>query len=316
MTKSTEPGIPAQVRPTPVLRQPSLRQLRGFTEVARHASFSRAAEALSLSQPALSSAIRELETLMGVTLFDRSTHHVRLTDAGQAVQAQIEWMLNSFSHGAQDLRHLIDTLATTVRIGCIPSTMHLLAPAVAQWQRANPTIKVRLGDYLNDELATALRNGDLDLGLGLDYDLPDEIESIFVAEDELVAVVPSAHPLATRSAITWKDLADEPLAVLSRGSTYDMITAALNQQGISLALLDTLRFTDTLYSLVRNGLRVGLISRLYTLGQRIEGMTILPLVKPELTRRIALLARAPSDLRRTAVQSCLHGLAQALHVAP
>lgn len=293
-------------------RQPSLRQLRAFTEVARHASFSRAADALSLTQPALSSAIRELEALMGVTLFERSTHHVRLTEAGQAVRPQIEWMLNSFSQGAQDLRHLLDTVATTVRIGCVPSTMHLLAPAVAQWQRAHPSNQVRMRDYLNDELATALHNGDLDIGLGLDYDLPDEIESIFVAEDELVAVVPSAHSLATRRAITWKDLAHEPLAVLSRGSTYDMISAALNQQGISLALMDTLRFTDTLYSLVRNGLRVGLISRLYTLGQRTDGMIILPLIKPELTRRIALLARAPADLRRAPVQSCLSELAQAL----
>ena len=82
MTKPSPPDAP----PAPA-RQPTLRQLRGFKEVARHASFSRAAQALALSQPALSAAIRELEALMGVALFERSTHHVRLTPAGYEAQA-------------------------------------------------------------------------------------------------------------------------------------------------------------------------------------------------------------------------------------
>ena len=63
--------------PEAPLRQPSLRQLRGFVEVARHASFSRAAQALALSQPALSSAIRELEAALGAPLFDRSTSPIQ-----------------------------------------------------------------------------------------------------------------------------------------------------------------------------------------------------------------------------------------------
>jgi len=161
-------------------RQPTLRQLRGFKEVARHASFSRAAEALSLSQPALSAAIRELETLMGVALFERSTHHVRLTPAGHAARAQIEWLLNSYTQGAEDLQRLLDTQAATVRIGCIPSTMHLLAPVVAQWRLRHPEIVLILSDHLNDELMAALR---------MLVTAPADLTSV----DAFVA---SAHPLA------------------------------------------------------------------------------------------------------------------------
>lgn len=293
-------------------RQPTLRQLRGFKEVARHASFSRAAEALALSQPALSAAIRELETLMGMALFERSTHHVRLTPAGQAARAQIEWLLNSYTQGAEDLQRLLDTQAATVRIGCIPSTMHLLAPVVAQWRLRHPEIVLILSDHLNDELMAALGNGELDIGLGLDFGLTPGVAAAFVAEDDLVAVLADTHRLARRQAVTWQDLKAEPLAVLSRGSTYEMIVATLRQLGSDLAATDTLNYTDTLYSLVRAGLRVGLISRLYTQGQRQDGLAIVPLQRPQLTRRICLMARAPEQQARAAVRLCHAELAQLL----
>jgi DNA-binding transcriptional LysR family regulator len=303
---------PLQDSPPAPARQPTLRQLRGFKEVARHASFSRAAQALALSQPALSAAIRELEALMGVALFERSTHHVRLTPAGQAARAQIEWLLNSYTQGAEDLRRLLDTQAATVRIGCIPSTMHLLAPVVAQWRLRHPDIALILSDHLNDELMAALRNGELDIGLGLDFGLTPGLAAAFVAEDELVAVLADSHRLSRRQALTWQDLTTEPLAVLSRGSTYEMIVSTLRQQGAGLAATDTLNYTDTLYSLVRAGLRVGLISRLYTQGQRQDGLSIVPMRRPRLTRRICLMARAPEQQARAAVRRCYGELAELL----
>jgi DNA-binding transcriptional LysR family regulator len=127
------------------LPTPSLRQLSCFKEVATHRSFSRAAQALSMSQPALSSAIRELETLLGTALFDRSTHHVRLTSAGEAVRPQVEWMINNFVQGVQDLQQLLKYQADTVRISCIPSTTHLLAPWLATWQGQNINILAAVG---------------------------------------------------------------------------------------------------------------------------------------------------------------------------
>jgi DNA-binding transcriptional LysR family regulator len=102
--------------------------------------------------------------------------------------------------------------------------------------------------------------------------------------------------------------------VLSRGSTYEMIVSTLRQQGSDLAATDTLNYTDTLYSLVRAGLRVGLISRLYTQGQRQDGLSIVPLRRPRLTRRICLMARAPEQQARAAVRRCYAELAERLRV--
>ncbi|KCB32112.1 LysR substrate-binding domain protein [Bordetella hinzii L60] len=296
--------------PEAPLRQPSLRQLRGFVEVARHASFSRAAQALALSQPALSSAIRELESALGAPLFDRSTHHVRLTRAGHALYVQAQWMLNTFDEGARELHRLLHAEAAVVRIGCIPSTMPLIAPLLADWQAAEPDIELQLRDVLNDELINGLQNGALDLGLGLDFGLPPQIQAEEIARDELVAVLAPGHRLAGRQRLAWRDLAGERLAMLSRGSTHSMILAALAQHGLAADQVHTLHYTDSLYSLVRAGQRVGLISRLYTLPQRPGSLAVLGLGEPATERSIALLAH--TAVQRPPVARCHAWLRAAL----
>lgn len=297
--------------PVAPLRQPTLRQLRGFQAVARHASFSRAAEALALTQPALSAAIRDLEKLLDVSLLTRSTHHVALTPAGAALLPQVEWLLNSFSQGVTDLHRLLGGQARSLRLAALPSAMQLLAPPLAEWHGANPDVALSLSDPLNDDLVAALRTGEVDIGLGADLDLPADIETIPVTQDELVAVLPSQHRLARRSALRWRDLRGERLALFTRGSTYELALTTLRQQGVALDAADRLLYSESLYSLVRSGLAVGVISRLYTHGLS-DGLSVRALSAPVITRRIVLMARGPRASRSPTVTSCLEHLAQAL----
>lgn len=283
---------------------PSLRQLSCFKEVAIHRSFSRAAQALSMSQPALSSAIRELETLLGTPLFDRSTHHVRLTSAGEAVRPHVEWMLNNFVQGVQDLQQLLKYQADTVRVSYIPSTAHLIAPWLAKWQETHPMVLLQLQDMRNDDLVAAVSNGSADIGLGLEFTIPASIETRFVTEDEIMAVLPSDHRLAKRTELLWSDLSDEPLVILDRGSTHEMIVSVLEQQGVGVSHTETLSFTESLYALVRSGLRVGLVSRLYTQSHVGDGVVTIPLKAPLLSRRICLMTRITPDVRRDTIQEC------------
>ncbi len=286
------------------LPTPSLRQLSCFKEVATHRSFSRAAQALSMSQPALSSAIRELETLLGTALFDRSTHHVRLTSAGEAVRPQVEWMINNFVQGVQDLQQLLKYQADTVRISCIPSTTHLLAPWLALWQQSHPMVDLQLHDMRNDDLLASVANGSSDIGLGLEFTVPPSVETQFVTEDEVMAVIPAKHRLAQKADLRWSDLSDEPLVVLSRGSTYEMIVSVLEQQGVGTSHTETLSYTESLYALVQSGLRIGLLSRLYTQGHQSDDWVTVPLKGPLLSRRICLMTRAANGSRRAIVQEC------------
>ena len=297
------------------LRQPTLRQLKGFQAVAQHGSFSRAAEALALTQPALSATIRDLEQLLDVTLLERSTHHVALTAAGAALQPQVEWLLNSFSQGVSDMHRTLTSQARSLRLAALPSTMHLLAPPLAQWQRQHPEVTLTVRDPLNDALVAALHNGEVDIALGTELDLPAGIATIPVATDELVAVLPRRHRLAQAtpgSALRWRDLRGERLALFASGSTYDLALATLRQQGVALDAADRLLYSESLYSLVRSGLAVGVISRLYTHGLHADDLCLRPLGSPAITRRIVLMVRSPAQLHRPAVADCLAYLTQAL----
>lgn len=306
---------PADTRP-PSLRQPTLRQLRGFQAVARHKSFSRAAEELALTQPALSAAIRDLEQLLDLPLLARSTHHVALTAAGAALLPQVEWLLNSFQQGVTDMHRVLAGQGNSLRIAALPSAVHLLAPPLAQWHKKNPHIELSLRDPLNDDLLAALHSGEVDIALGTELDVPAGIETFPVAHDDLVAVLPQEHHLARRTTLRWRDLRGERLALFARGSTYALALATLRQQGVALDAADRLLYSESLYSLVRSGLAVGVISRLYTHGLHAEGLRVLALASPAITRRIALMVRDQPTLRRASVTDCLAHLLQALRAPP
>lgn len=294
------------------LRQPTLRQLRGFQAVAAHRSFSRAAQALSLSQPALSAAIRDLEQLLGVSLFERTTHRVALTTAGAALQPQVEWLLNSYAHGVQDMHRALAGQAQQLRLAALPSTMHLLAPALARWQRDHPEVEVAVRDLLNDDLLAALGTGEIDIGLGAELDLPAGIVAVTVGSDEMVAVLPGMHRLAANEELRWRDLKGERLALFARGSTYELALSTLRQHGVAMDAPVRLLYSESLYSLVLNGLAVGVISRLYTRGVALGGLRVVPLRGPAIVRRIALMVRERPGPRCAAAGDCFAHLAAAL----
>ncbi|WP_137896777.1 LysR family transcriptional regulator [Ramlibacter sp. 2FC] len=305
----TEPPLPEDTVPS---RAPTLRQLRSFQAVARHASFRRAAEALALTQPALSAAIRELEQLLGVTVLDRSTHHVSLTPEGALLLPQVEWLLNGWRHGMDGLHRLLAGQSRSLRVAALPSAMHLIAEPLAQWLAARPGVDLRLHDPLNDELVPALQRGEVDLALGVALDLPPEIEAHEVAQDELVAVLPCGHALTRRARLRWQDLAGERLALFARGSTYELAMGMLRQHGADLGRADRLLYSESLYSLVRSGLAVGVISRLYTQALAPDTLVVRPLHAPRIARRVALMLRHAGGPRPALIEDCLAHLLAAL----
>ncbi|RQO82204.1 LysR family transcriptional regulator [Acidovorax sp. FJL06] len=292
---------------------PTLRQLRSFQAVARALSFRQAAEALSLTQPALSASIRELEAVLGAPVLDRGTHHVRLTPQGALLLPQVERLVNGYEQGVDALFRTLGDGKRTLRVAALPSAMHLLAEPLRQWLAQHPDVDLRLRDPLNDDLVAALQRGEVDLALGVALDLPPQIERYPVAQDDLVAVLPLGHRLARRKHLTWQDLAGERLALFARGSTYELAMATLRQHGADLARADQLLYSESLYSLVRCGLAVGVISRLYTHSLDAGTLRVCPLHAPVISRRVALLVHAPMGARPPLVQDCLEFLVQALH---
>ena len=268
---------------------PTLRQLSCFKQAAEHPTFTQAAQALDMSQPAFSSAIRELEITLGATLFDRSMRRVRLTPAGESVRAQVSWMIATFDQDMEDMHQRLQRQSQLIRVHCIPSASQWIAPRMGRFQQRHPQVQFELDDMHSDTLAESITQGDADIAIGLHFDTPLHIESRLITTDEMMVVVSQRHPLARLPKLYWKDLKDQSLVVLRRGNTYDMVASALKEQGVEINGPQNLSSIESLYAVVHSDLKVGVISSMSRQAHQDPQLCYLPVSRPHLARKICLM---------------------------
>ncbi len=199
-----------------------LRHLRYFVAVAERLHFRRAAEALRVSQPALSNQIRQLETEIGARLLDRSTHHVVLTPPGRRFLARARQLLRDTEDAALAARREAAGEVGEIILGFVPSlTYHLLPLLLRAFRRHMPKVELRLQEMDTVQQIEALVKHRIDLGfigLGLTRET-DELRLAQVDEEPLVAVLPEDHPLLQkrrRPELTLSELAHTPLYLAAR----------------------------------------------------------------------------------------------------
>jgi DNA-binding transcriptional LysR family regulator len=174
------------------------RQLRHFLAVAETGSLGRAAEALNISEPALSKSIRGLEAQLGVQLLDRSPRGMRPTVFGAALQRHARAVLSELASALGELQELRGIARGVVRVGAQPSlAAGLLPDTVAALQARRPGVKV-VAHVATTDLLGLLRSGELDTVLAtLAPELADpELEEEFLYDDEVLPVAGPASPLA------------------------------------------------------------------------------------------------------------------------
>lgn len=197
---------------------PTLRQLRYLVALAEHRHFGRAAEACFATQSTLSAGLQELESLLGVTLVERTKRKVLMTPLGEEVALRARDLLR----GAEDIADLAMShrrpLSGRLRLGVIPTIAPFLLPRVLPRLRsAYPDLKPALREDLTARLLERLANGEMDVAvLALPYDAP-EMEMEALATDPFVLACPPRHPLADKETITGADLADCDLLLLEEG---------------------------------------------------------------------------------------------------
>jgi DNA-binding transcriptional LysR family regulator len=195
-----------------------LRHMRYFVAVAEHLHFGRAAESLMTAQPSLSRQIHQLEEELGVSLFDRSKHHVELTDAGRIFLADARRTLQAADASIRHARENADGTRGELRLGFIGGAMMIRLPAILHEYRSRfPNVDVVPNAVPYPEHAAALHAGTIDIAWTIAVPDP-EIESLVITSDVLLAAVASSHPLAAREQIDVADLAGEDLVILSQSA--------------------------------------------------------------------------------------------------
>jgi DNA-binding transcriptional LysR family regulator len=237
-----------------------VRDLRYFLEVARQLHFTRAAETLYISQPALSKQIRALERQLSVTLFDRERGDVRLTRAGAELVPYAEQMTESWEHAKRSLAKASDC---TLLIGMHTSPGRGLLPKVrARMVASCPDVELELRQVAWGDRSAGLSDRSTDAAF-VWLPLPQPpYRWVSVAREPRLVALPNDHRLAARRSVSMADLADEPFLALpeSAGALRDYWLALDARDGRPVRIGAEINDTEETYEAVASGIGVCLLA--------------------------------------------------------
>ena len=240
-----------------------IKHLRSFVTLAEELHFGRAAQRLSIVQPALSMQIKMLEEELGVRLFERNRHSVTLTEVGTLFLPEARATLYQSAHAADVARACGRGEIGRVRLGFVSSVLPELLPSLIRSLHARfPRIELELKDMPGPDQAVALKNGQLDFGL---MRLPAAIPGIQtreVLQETFIVALPGDHPLVACDTLHPTNLDQLPVFILARRYApgfYDELMQAVTRQGGQLQIAAELGEFTTMLALVSAGLGVGLL---------------------------------------------------------
>lgn len=271
----------------------SIRQIEGFLLAGELLSFSRASEEMHITQSAFSQLIRELESQLGVQLFDRTTRRVHLTAAGEAMRLKMRRGLDAIDDACDEAQAIARVDRGHIRVGSLSSlAIGIVTRTLAQVRTDFPGVSVSLREDANDRLVDLVAAGDTDLSVCTEVGSAPGLTFDPMFDDELVMVMQRTNPLARSRTVSWEQLKDEPLVLTARGtSTRASVATALGRHGIAKPAEYEVASMPTTISLVRAGFGSTFVSRVALLDIDTRGLTLVRMRDPAL-RRMGIYCRA------------------------
>ena len=276
--------------------------LRVFLTVAGEKSFSRAAEKLGRTQPAVSLAIQRLEAELGEKLIDRSAKDLLLTDAGRILQEYARRFENLQRELGVALAELRDNSAGRLIIGANESTSLYLLRHIEQYRRLYPRVGVQVRRSLSSRIPAQLLDGDLELGV-ISYDPGDaRLVSHVIYDDHLSFVVSPTHRFANRRKVRITELGMETFIAHNVGSPYrEMVLREFQRHKVELNMDVEMPTVETIRKLVQRNEGVAFLPRM-CVEQEIEQGTVCEIDVEELhiERKVRLVYPARRALSHAA----------------
>jgi DNA-binding transcriptional LysR family regulator len=237
-----------------------LSQLEGFVGIARRGSVSRAAEALFVTQPALSARLKSLESQVGAQLFVRTGRGVRLSEAGHAFLPYAQRALEAVSEGHRLVGEVARGGAGELALGAAPAVSTYVLPAILErFHLEHPNVRLAVRTGHSEEVLDLVLHEQVQIGLVRALRHP-EIESVPLYEDELVLVANPAHRFAAAGEIAVEEMSEEQLILFDRTSSYhDLTSAFFREAGVVPRGVMELDNIDATKKMVRQGLGVALL---------------------------------------------------------
>jgi len=275
-----------------------LLDIRAFLAVLDFASFSKAAEALNLSQPALSRRIQSLETTIGAPLFERTTRHVAPTAVGRSLAPLTRRLLDEFEESLLGMTGVAARRTGQITLACVPTAVFYFLPrAIEQFNARFPQIRFRILDLSANEGLASVAHGEAEFGINLTGSTDPDLSFTSLLDDPFVLACRRDHALATKRRLAWKDLEGETLIGVSRASGNRMILeAALMKSGVRLNFHFEVNHLTTSLGLVERGLGVSVLPKLATPPPGHPIIVTRAIGDPEIKRTIGIIERRAARL--------------------
>ena len=270
------------------------RRLQVFTTVARLLSFTKAAEALHMTQPAVTFQIRQLEDYFNTRLFDRTHNRISLTVAGELVKSYADQIITHYNEMDNEVRKLTGDVLGPLVLGASTTIGEYVIPSIlGEYQAKFPDVSIRLHVANTEGVIHMVESNEIDIGIVEGPVNNKNLVSKVCWEDELVAVTPPQHPLAQSKTITPDKVLEYPFISREEGSgTREVIAEYFAANGLEFSNLNlTMEFgsPESIKSAVASGLGVSILS-VATLDKELKlGMLEKTSFSPAATRPFSIV---------------------------
>ena len=275
----------------------TLRQLRAFCDVAQTSSFTLAARRMNLTQSAVSMLVRQLETDIGLALFDRVKRSVQLTETGRQLLPIAERILGDLREvidGAADLRAL---RRGTLRLA-VPQMLACswLPPVMAQYRALYPDVALKMIDTTADRVVETVRQGEAEIGIGPERPTPDDVQADLLWQERMQCVCAAASSLTQRASLDWADVADADWILYSDAFSGHLERTVWSGMSVHLRRTTQVRYLPTALALVGQGMGVTAAPGYAAPFGRLFGAIFIDIANPVVLRSFQIYTKKGYEL--------------------
>ncbi len=268
-----------------------IRHLECFVEVARQKSFSKAAKTMYVSQSTISKMVKDLESDLGQSLFNRTSKYVQLTDAGETLFTKAKQIVEMFQSIPIELDSNAKTEKGKLNIGLPPITAATaFGKLLGEFKKAYPNIEINLFEYGSKSVEVGIQDGSLDVGLVCCPANEYQYNVMYFTRDPLKVVVPSDHPLREQREINFASLADESFVLYRRDfSLYDEILNRCKMAGFQPKVIFETSQRELMTQVVTAKLGIALLPSAICAELGDEKMVSIPLSDPQIFLELSII---------------------------
>lgn len=276
----------------------TLKQLQAFVRIAETGSFAEACQQLNLTQPAVSTSIKNLEDVVGGSLLARTTRKTQLTPEGEAFYPVARRLLNDIDASVDDVKSLFQCQRGKLDIAVMSTFASSAFPAILrQFHQKHPNINVTIHDVIAENVVDMVRKEKVELGITFDPGEIPDIDFQPLIEDRFLAAIPPGHELASHKRLKWNHLKQTHFICLQRPSSIrQQIDSTLEKHDINLSPTFEAHQLITVGKMVAEELGIGVIPEISQ--EQIEGLGVIcrPIIAPSIKRHIGLIQKRQKTL--------------------